>query len=46
MTVTPSILPEHLAQASPDLLRELLSLFLNALLASKTQPTWRRAGRR
>ena len=38
MTVTPSIDPaeilsEHLAQASRDLLRELLSLFLNALLS-------------
>jgi len=37
MTVAPSIDParfleEHLAQASPDLLRQTLSIFVNALL--------------
>jgi len=40
MTVTPSIDParmleEHLAQASPDLLRELLSTFINTLLSAE-----------
>jgi putative transposase len=39
MTVTPSIDParlleEHLAQASPDLLRELLGTFVNTLLSA------------
>jgi putative transposase len=40
MTVTPSIDParlleEHLAQASPDLLRELLGSFINTLLSAE-----------
>src|SRR4051794_16939906 len=40
MTVTPSIDParlleEQLAQASPDLLRELLGTFINALLSAE-----------
>jgi putative transposase len=40
MTVTPSIdhgrlLEEHLAQASPDLLRELLGTFINTLLSAE-----------
>jgi len=40
MTVTPSIDParmleEHLAQASPDLLRELLATLLNTLLSAE-----------
>ena len=40
MTATPSIDPdvflqEHLAQASPDLMRELLSTFINALLSAQ-----------
>ncbi len=39
MTATPSIDParllhEQLAQASPDLLRELLQTFINALLSA------------
>ena len=39
MTVVPSIDParfldEHLAQASPDLLREMLTTFINALLSA------------
>ena len=40
MTATPSIDPEaflheHLAQASPDLMRELLTSFINALLSAQ-----------
>jgi putative transposase len=40
MTVNPSIDParmleEHLAQASPDLLRELLGSFINTLLSAE-----------
>jgi putative transposase len=40
MTATPSIDPEaflheHLAQASPDLMRELLTTFINALLSAQ-----------
>jgi putative transposase len=40
MTVTPSIDParlleEQLAQASPDLLRELLGTFINTLLSAE-----------
>lgn len=40
MTVTPSIdgvrlLEEHLAQASPDLLRELLTTFINPLMSAE-----------
>jgi putative transposase len=40
MTATPSIDPavflhEHLAQASPDLMRELLGTFINALLSAQ-----------
>ena len=40
MTVKPSIDParmleEHLAQASPDLLRELLGSFINTLLSAE-----------
>ena len=40
MTVTPSIDParlleEQLAQASPDLLRELLATFINTLLSAE-----------
>ena len=39
MTAAPSIDParfleEHLAQASPDLLREMLTTFINALLSA------------
>lgn len=39
MTVVPSIDParfleEHLSQASPDLLREMLGTFINALLSA------------
>jgi len=39
MTVAPSIDParfleEHLAQASPDLLRDMLSTFINTLLSA------------
>ena len=39
MTAGPSIEPaeflhEHLAQASPDLLREMLATFVNALLSA------------
>jgi len=40
MTVNPSIDPaqllhEHLSQASPDLMRELLTTFVNALLSAE-----------
>jgi len=40
MTVTPSIDParlieEQLAQASPDLLRELLTVFINTLMSAE-----------
>jgi len=40
MTVSPSIDParlieEQLAQASPDLLRELLTLFINTLMSAE-----------
>ena len=42
MTVPPSIdaarlVEEQLAQASPDLLRELLTVFLNTLLSAEAE---------
>ncbi len=45
MTAAPSIDParflrDELAQASPDLMRELLTTFVNALLSAQADAVW------